>query len=47
LNRQAGQRQTACILYIASPHRSHTIESVLSQAVGGPDSAERTGVIGG
>jgi len=30
-----------------SPHRSHTIESVLSQAVGEPDSAERTGVIGG
>jgi hypothetical protein len=47
LNLQAGQRQTACILYIAAPHRSHTIVSVLSQAGRGPESAERTGVITG
>jgi hypothetical protein len=47
LNRHAGQRHTACILYIAAPHRSHTIVSLLSQAVRGPDSAERTGVIAG
>jgi hypothetical protein len=47
LNLQAGQRHTACILYIASPHRSHTIVSALSQAGRGADNAERTGVITG
>jgi hypothetical protein len=46
LNLQAGHRQTACILYIAAPHRSQTIVSVLSQS-GRAESADRTGVITG
>ena len=46
LKRHAGQRHTACIRYIAAPHRSHTIESGSGRA-GLAWSADRIGVMGG
>jgi len=46
LNRQAGQRQTACIRYISAPHRSQTVRAS-SVGLGEVLKADRTGVIGG
>jgi hypothetical protein len=43
LNRQDGQRQTACMRYISAPHRSHFIASS-PVAVGVVFNAEAIGV---
>src|SRR5262245_37022276 len=46
LNRQLGQRQTACMRYISAPQRSHKVRAS-SLGGGVARSADRIGVMGG